>query len=106
MICILKVIHLYVQNNILLLFDVFDNFKNMCIKIYELHPAKFLSASGLAWQAGLKKTKVKLNLFLTDIDMLLMVKRDIRGERCHSIYTRSVIPGRRYGHTPSPHFFA
>ena len=94
MICILKVIHLYVQNNILLLFDVFDNFKNMCIKIYELHPAKFLSASGLAWQAVLRKTKVKLNLFLTDIDMLLMVKRDIRGERCHSIYTRSVIPGR------------
>ena len=42
----------------------------MCIEIYELDPAKFLSAPGLAWQATLKKTKVKLDLF-TDIDMLL-----------------------------------
>ena len=47
-------------------------FKNMCFEIYELDPAKFLSAPGLAWQAALKKTKVKLES-LTDIDMLLMV---------------------------------
>ena len=39
----------------------------MCLEIYELDPAKFLSAPGLAWQAALKKTKVKLDL-LTDID--------------------------------------
>ena len=39
----------------------------MCLEIYELDPAKFLSAPGLAWQAALKKTKVKLHL-LTDID--------------------------------------
>ena len=46
----------------------------MCLKIYELNSAKFLSAPGLAWQATSKKTKVKLDL-LTDIDMLLMVKK-------------------------------
>ena len=57
----------------------------MCIKIYELDPAKFLSAPGLAWQGGLKKAKVKLDL-LTDIDMLLKVEKDIRGGICHSIY--------------------
>ena len=57
----------------------------MCLKIYELDPAKFLSAPGLAWQAALKKTKVKLDL-LTDIDMLLMVEKGIRGRICHSIY--------------------
>ena len=57
----------------------------ICLKIYELDPAKFLSAPGLAWKAVLKKSKVKLNL-LTDIDMLLMVKKDIRGGKCHSIY--------------------
>ena len=54
-------------------------FKNMCFEIYELDPAKFLSAPGLAWQAALKKTKVKLDL-LTDIDMLLMVKRVLEEE--------------------------
>ena len=57
----------------------------MCINIYELDPEKFLSAPGLAWQAALKKTKVKLDL-LTDIDMLLMVEKGIRGGTCHSIY--------------------
>ena len=57
----------------------------ICLKIYELDPAKFLSAPGLAWKAVLKKSKVKLNL-LTDIDMLLMVKKVIRGGKCHSIY--------------------
>ena len=43
--------HLYVQSDTLLLADVFENFRNMCIKVYELDPAHFLSASGLAWQA-------------------------------------------------------
>ena len=76
---------LYLTFDILLLADVFKNFRNMCIKIYELDPAKFLSAPGLAWQAALKKTKVKLDL-LTDIDMLLMVEKGIRGQICHSIY--------------------
>ena len=48
---------LYVQGNTLLLADVFENFTNMYLEIYELDPAKFLSAPGLAWQAALKKTK-------------------------------------------------
>ena len=68
---------LYVQSNTLLLADVFENFRNMCIKIYELDSAKFLSASGLAWPAVLKKAKVILDL-VTDIDMLLMVEKSIR----------------------------
>ena len=60
---------LYVQSNTLLLADVFENFRNKCIKIYELDPAHFLSAPGLAWQAHLKKTRVKLEL-LTDINVI------------------------------------
>ena len=59
---------MYVQSDALLLADVFENFKNMSIEIYELHPAKFLTAPWLAWQAALKKTKLKLD-FLTDINM-------------------------------------
>ena len=59
--------------------------RTMCLEIYGLDSAKFLSARGLALQAALKKTKVKLDL-LTDIDMLLMVEKGIRGGICHSIY--------------------
>ena len=48
---------LYVQSDTLLLADVFENFRNMCLKIYELKYAKFLSALRLAWQAALKGLK-------------------------------------------------
>ena len=66
-------LELYVQSDTLWLADVFENFRDKCIEIYELDPAHFLSAPGLAWQACLKKTKVKLEL-LTDIDVPLMVE--------------------------------
>ena len=46
--------NLYVQSHTLLLADIFENFRNMCLEIYELDSAKFLSAPGLAWQAVLK----------------------------------------------------
>ena len=60
---------LYVKSDTLSFADVFENFRNKCIKIYELNPAHFLSAPGLAWQACLKKTKVNLEL-LINVDML------------------------------------
>ena len=72
---------LYVQCDTLLLADVFKNFRNKCIEIYELDPAHFLSAPGLAWQACLKKTEIELKL-LTDYDMLLMVEKRIRSRMC------------------------
>ena len=56
-----------------------------CIEIYELDPAHFLLTPGLAWQACLKKTRVKLEL-LTDYDMLMMVEKGIRGGICQAIY--------------------
>ena len=76
---------LYVQSDTILLADVFENFRDMCLKEYELDPAHFLSLPGLAWQACLKKTNVELEL-LTDYDMLLMVEKGIRGGICHSIH--------------------
>ena len=75
---------LYVQSDTLLLVDVFENFRDMCLKEYELDLAHFLSLPGLAWQACLKKTNVELQL-LTDYDMLLMVEEGIEVE-CHSIH--------------------
>ena len=56
----------------------------MCINVYELDPAHFLSLPGLAWQACLKKTNIELEL-LTDYDMLQMVEEGIRSGICHSI---------------------
>ena len=50
-----------------------------------IDPLKFISAPGLAWQTALKRTEVKLEL-LTDVDMLLMVKKGIRGEICYALY--------------------
>ena len=77
--------NLYVQSDILLLADAFENFQNMCLEIYEFDPAKFLSAPGFTWQVALKKTKVKLDL-LTNIDMLLMVKKGVGWGTCHFIF--------------------
>ena len=74
---------LYVQSDTLLSADVFENFRDMCLKEYKLDTAHFLLLPGLAWQACLKKTNVELEL-LTDYDMLLMVEKGIRGGICHS----------------------
>ena len=76
---------LYVQSDTLLLADAFENFRDMCIKVYEFDPAHFVSLPGLAWQAYLKKTNIELEL-LTDYDMLLMVEEGIRGGICHSVH--------------------
>ena len=68
-----------------MLADVFEKFRNMCIKVYEIDHAHFLSAPRLAWQACLKKAEVKLEL-LTENDMLLIVQEGIRGGICHAIH--------------------
>ena len=59
----------YFQSDTTLLADVFESFRDKCIEIYDLDPAHFLSAPGLAWKACLKKTPVELEL-LTDNDLL------------------------------------
>ena len=73
-----------VQSDTLLLADVFENVRNKFIEIYELDPAHFLSVPGLPWQACLRKTRVELEL-LTDIGILLMVEKGIRGGMCQVI---------------------
>ena len=76
---------LYVQSDAILLAEVYENFRDKCIEIYQLDPAHFLSAPGLAWQACLKKTEVELE-FLTDNDTLAMVKSRIRRGMCNAVY--------------------
>ena len=64
---------LYLKTDILLLADVFENFRNVCMKNYELDSAWYYTVPGLAWDACLKKTGVQLEL-LSYPDMLLMIE--------------------------------
>ena len=72
---------LYVQSDTLLLADIFESFRNLCMKTYKLDAAYFLSLVGLAWQACLKRTGVKLEL-ISDINMLLMIEEGKKGGIC------------------------
>ena len=76
---------LYVQSDTLLLADVYENFRNMCLNICELDPVYFASVPGLAWQACLKKTGVKLEL-ITDYDKVLMIEKVFRGGICQATH--------------------
>ena len=69
---------LYLMTDTLLLADVFEQFRDMCLKNYELDPVHSYTAPGLTWKAALKMTKVKLDL-LTDIDQHIFIEDGIRG---------------------------
>ena len=69
---------LYNITDVLLLADVFENFRDICLKIYELDPVYYFTAPGLAWDACLKITGIELEL-LSETNMLLMFEKGIRG---------------------------
>ena len=69
---------LYLKSDVLLLADVFENFRDVCLTKYELDPAWYYTAPGLAWNAALKMTKVELEL-LSDREMLDLFEKGTRG---------------------------
>ena len=73
---------LYLKSDVLLLADVFENFRKTCMEHYNLDPAHYFTSPGLAWDACLKETGQQLQL-LDDYDMLLMFERGIRGGITH-----------------------
>ena len=69
---------LYNKVDVLQLADVFENFRDICLENYKLDAAWYYISPGLAWDAMLKRTGATLEL-LTDVNMLLMFKKGIRG---------------------------
>jgi hypothetical protein len=93
---IFKDYHLaYLKTDVLLLADVFTRFRETCLDYYELDPANYLSAPGLAWDAMLKMTKVELDL-ISDPEMFNMMDRMKRGGLCFVGSMRHVKANNKY----------
>ena len=70
--------NLYLTSDILLLADVFENFRKTCLEYYKLDPCHYFTSPGLSWDAMLKMTKIKLEL-ITDVDMYQFIEKGLRG---------------------------
>ena len=75
----------YLRTDVILLANVFESFRRVCLENYGLDPSHFYTVPGLAWKACLKKTGIRLELLL-DPDMLLMFERGIRGGITQSVH--------------------
>lgn len=114
---------IYLKSDVLLLADIFENFRSVCLSYYDLDPCHYFTTPGLSWDSMLKISGVKLELF-TEIDMLHFVKNGIRGgysgvskhySRANNIYSPCYDPSKHsqyimyydannlYGHALSQH---
>ena len=79
---------LYLKSDVLLLSDVFENFRETCFQYYELDPAHYYSAPGLSWNACLKMIGIELEL-ISDVDMYLMIEKGLRGGMSVNFYRKA-----------------
>ncbi|KAJ8909678.1 hypothetical protein NQ315_011382 [Exocentrus adspersus] len=81
---------LYLKTDVILLADVFENFRQKCLNIYQLDPGHYYTLPGYTWDCALKYTKVELD-YLKDVDMLLFMDRGIRGgvSQCSNRYAEA-----------------
>ena len=97
MLCVLfKDYHLlYLKTDVLLLADVFENFRSMCISDFKLDPAHYMSRPGYSWDSCMLMTKAKLDL-ITDPSILDMIDRSKRGGLCYVWSKRYVKANNHY----------
>ena len=98
---------LYLKTDIILLTNVFETFRDTCLQHYKLNPALFYILPGLAWQACLMKTGIKLEL-LTDPNMLLMFERGIQGGITQAVHryakANNKYMGNKFNHEETSRF--
>ena len=68
----------YLASDVLLLADVFENFRKTCLEYYKLDPCHYFTSPGLSWDAMLQMTEIKLEL-MTDIDMFQLIEKGLHG---------------------------
>ena len=70
--------NLYLKSDVLLLADVFEQFRKTCLESYKLDPCHYFTSPGLSWDAMLKMTDIKPDL-MSDVDMYQFIERGMRG---------------------------